>query len=179
VAVVANGEINAAREVTKTSTYRLQTFRSRDAGLLGYADPDAIVYYRSPARRHTLESEFDVGSAAPLPRVDVIHVSVASRGGLAEAALALGARGLVVAATGAGSCGNLDAELAAIAAARRAVVVRSSRVGEGRVIRDDNWQHPGMVAADNLSPQKAALLLSLALVRTADPDEIQRMLDQY
>ena len=179
VVVVANGEINAAREVTKTNTYRLQTFRSRDVGLLGYADPDAIVYYRSPARRHTLQSEFDIAAVERLPRVDVIHVSVASQSGLAEAALGLGAEGLVVAATGAGSCGNLDAELAAIAAERRAVVVRSSRVGEGRVIRDDNWQHPNMVAADNLPPQKAALLLALALVRTTDPDEIQRVFEQY
>jgi L-asparaginase len=52
-------------------------------------------------------------------------------------------------------------------------------VGEGRVVRDDNWQEPGMVAADNLNPQKAALLLTLALTRTHDPDVIQRMFDEY
>jgi L-asparaginase len=179
VVVVANGEINAARDVVKTNTYRLQTFRSRDLGLLGYADADAIVYYRAPARRHTAQSEFDLAGLPSLPRVDVLYVSVATQPGLAEAALRLGAKGLVVAGTGAGSCGNLDVELAGIAGARRAAVVRSSRVGEGRVLRDDNWQHPGMVAADNLSPHKAALLLSLALARTSDPDDIQRMFDSY
>jgi L-asparaginase len=57
--------------------------------------------------------------------------------------------------------------------------VRSARVGEGRVVRDDNWQEPGMVAADTLNPQKAALLLALALTRTRDPDEIQRLFDEY
>jgi L-asparaginase len=60
VLVVANSEINAARDVTKTNTYRLQTFRSRDLGILGYADLDEIVFYRAPMRRHTLESEFDI-----------------------------------------------------------------------------------------------------------------------
>ena len=58
VVVVTNDEINCARDVTKTHTYRVQTFRSRDLGLLGYADPDRIVYYRAPMRRHTVESEF-------------------------------------------------------------------------------------------------------------------------
>jgi L-asparaginase len=179
VLVVTNGEINAARDVVKTNTYRLQTFRSRDLGLLGYADADDIVFYRTPTRRHTAQSEFDVSSIDALPRVDVIYVSVATQPGLAQAALALGAKGLVIAGTGAGSCGNLDAELAAIAAERRAIVVRSSRVGDGRVLRDDNWQHPQMVAADNLSPHKAALLLSLALTRTSDPGEIQALFAQY
>jgi L-asparaginase len=59
------------------------------------------------------------------------------------------------------------------------VIVRSARVGEGRVVREDNWQEPGMVAADTLSPQKAALLLALALTRTRDPDAIQRLFDEY
>ncbi len=179
VVVVANGEINAARDVTKTSTYRLQTFRSRDTGPIGYADADRVVFYRAPIRLHTEKSDFDLASMGPLPRVDILYVSVTAEPGLAEAVLRLGARGIVAAGSGAGSCGNLEEELAAIAASGRAVVVRSSRVGEGRVIREDNWQQPGMVAADNLSPHKAALLLALALGRTQDPEEIQRLFERY
>ena len=60
-----------------------------------------------------------------------------------------------------------------------AVVVRSARTGSGRVNRDDNWQEPGFVAADNLSPQKARILLQLALTGTSKPDEIQRIFDEY
>ncbi len=178
VVVVTNGEINGARDVTKTHTYRLQTFRGRDLGLLGYADPDAIVYYHLPARRHTLASEFILREDTVLPRVEIIYVGITSQPGLASAAVEAGAKGLGVAGTGAGSLGNLDAELAVIAM-QGVTVVRSARVGEGRVIRDDNWQQPGMVAADNLSPQKASLLLALALATTANADEIQRMFDQY
>jgi len=179
VVVVTNGEINAARDVTKTNTYHLHTFRSRDMGLLGYADADQVVYYRAPARRHTIASEFDVASVQRMPQVDILYVHAGSRPGLAEAAIQLGAQGLVVAGSGAGSTGNLAGELTAIAAAGRAAVVQSSRVGEGRVVRNNNWYEPGMIVADNLSPQKSALLLSLALTKTADPEEIQRLFDQY
>ncbi len=178
VVVVTNSEITSARDVTKTNTYRLQTFRGRDLGLLGYADGDAIIYYHLPARRHTTQSEFTLQADTSLPRVEIVYVGVTTQPGLATAAVQAGVRGLVVAGTGAGSLGNLDAELTEIAAAG-VIVARSARVGEGRVIRDDNWQRPQMVAADNLSPQKAALLLSLALQMTQEPDEIQRMFDEY
>ncbi|OGA03319.1 MAG: hypothetical protein A3H35_05770 [Betaproteobacteria bacterium RIFCSPLOWO2_02_FULL_62_17] len=178
VVVVTNGEIHGARDVTKTNTYRLQTFRGRDLGLLGYADPDAIVYYHLPVKRHTLASEFVIREDTVLQRVEIIYIGIASQPGLARAAVHAGARGIVVAGTGAGCLGNLDAELAAIAA-EGVVVVRSARVGEGRVLRNDNWQQPGMVSADNLSPQKSSLLLALGLGVSSDPEEIQRMFNQY
>ncbi len=178
VLVVTNDEINAARDVTKTHTYRLQTFRSRDLGVLGYADADRIVFYRAPTRRHTAASEFDLRGVEELPAVDVLYVHAAARPELARAAVELGARGLVIAGSGAGSTGPYREALAALVRDGVAVV-RSARVGEGRVVRDDNWQEPGMVAADNLNPQKAALLLALALTRTRDPDEIQRMFYEY
>jgi len=91
----------------------------------------------------------------------------------------LGAQGIVIAGAGADAPGSLDAELKRIVDRRSAVVVQSSRVGEGRVVRNNNWFAPGMVVADTLSPQKAAVLLSLALIRTSDPHEIQRMFDEY
>src|SRR5262245_34009988 len=101
--VVTNGEINAARDVTKTNTYRLQTFRSRDLGLLCYADPDEIAFYRTPTRRHTVNIEFDLTQADVLPRVDVIYVFTGARADLAVAAVNAGAAGLVIAGSGAGS----------------------------------------------------------------------------
>ncbi len=179
VVVATNGEINAARDVTKTNTYHVHTFRSRDVGLLGYADADRIVYYRAPLQRHTTHSEFTLDGITALPRVEVLHVYAGTQPGMADAACRLGAQGLVIAGIGAGAIGNLTPECAAIAAERRAVVVRSARVGEGRVVRDSAYHEPNMIAAGNLLPQKAALLLSLALTRTTDLDEIQRIFDQY
>jgi L-asparaginase len=179
VIVVANGEINSAREVTKTNTYHVQTFRSRDLGVMGYADADRILYYRSPTRRHTSESEFSLDGLGRLPIVEILYVYAGTQRGMAQAACDLGAKGLVLAGIGAGAAGHLTDECAEIAGSGRAVVVRSARVGEGRVVRDSGYHEPGFVASDNLSPQKAALLLSLALTRTTNPDEIQRMFDQY
>ncbi|MGZ5864272.1 MAG: asparaginase, partial [Xanthobacteraceae bacterium] len=173
--VVTNGEINTARDITKTSTYRLQTFKSRDLGVLGYADADGVVFYRRPFRGG---AEFDISSVKEMPRVDILYVHTGMHGDLARAAVDLGARGLVIAGSGAGSTAELRKPLAELAA-HGTLVVRSARVGEGRVIRNDNWQEPGMVAADNLSPQKAAILLSLALTMTRDPDTIQKMFDSY
>jgi L-asparaginase len=177
--VAFNGEINAAREVTKTNTYHLQTFRTRDLGLLGYIDADKIEFYRTPHRRHTTKSEFSLASAASMPYVEIAYVHTGTRAGIAKAMVALGAKGIVIAGVGAGAPNGLDKEIADIIKTQSAVVAQSSRVGSGRIVRDNNWYEPGMVVADNLSPQKAALLLTLALTRTSDPGDIQRMFDQY
>src|SRR5207342_1718514 len=77
--VAFNGEINAARDVTKTNTYHLQTFRTRDLGLLGYIDPDKIEYYRTPQRRHTAKSEFSLERVQSLPYVDVLYIHTGTR----------------------------------------------------------------------------------------------------
>lgn len=74
---------------------------------------------------------------------------------------------------------GLDKELEEIIKMGSAVVVQSSRVGEGRIVRWNNWYESGMVVVDNLSPQKAALLLTLALTKTSSVDEIQRLFDEY
>jgi L-asparaginase len=177
--VVLNGEINGARDVTKTNTYHLQTFRSRDVGIIGYADTDKIEYYRTPHRRHTTGSEFDLAKIETMPHVSIIYIHTGTRPGEADAMVKMGAKGLVIAGAGAGSPGNVDTEVQAIAKNRSAIVVQTSRVGEGRIVRHNNWYWPNYVAGDNLPPQKAALLLSLALTRTSDPAEIQRYFDEY
>src|SRR5262245_30187015 len=179
VLVAFNGEINAGRDVTKTNTYHLQTFRTRDLGLLGYIDPDKIEFYRTPHRRHTVSSEFSLSDVQSLPYVEVVYIHTGTRAGLASALVGFGAKGIVIASVGAGAAGSLDKELTDIIQKRSAVVVQSSRVGEGRIVRNNNWWEPGMVVADNLSPQKAAILLSLALTKTSDPDAIQLMFDAY
>ena len=179
VVVATNGEINAARDVTKTNTYRVQTFRTREFGLLGTVDPDRVLYYRAPLRRHTVASEFDLSAVAQMPYVEVLYVHDGGHGGMAQAALSLGAQGLVVAGSGAGGLGNLEAEIYRIVAEGKALVVQASRVGEGRVIERNNWFKEGMVVADNLLPHKAAMLASLALTRTRAAAEIQRIFDAY
>jgi L-asparaginase len=96
--VVLNDEIQAAREVTKASTLRLETFRSADLGMLGYADPDGrVAIYRRPARRHAPDTEFDVRGRRDLPRVDVAYSYAGAAAAAVDAFVTAGARAIVVA----------------------------------------------------------------------------------
>ena len=94
--VVLNDEIQAAREVTKTSTLRLETFRSADLGMLGYADPDGrVAIYRRPTRRHAPGTEFDVRERRDLPRVDIAYSYAGADRAAVDAFVAAGARAIV------------------------------------------------------------------------------------
>ena len=95
VLVLLNDEIHAAREVTKTSTYRLHTFRSPDFGVLGHADGDAIAYYRQPVRRRAPDTEFHIRGLDALPRVDIAYAYTGSDGTAVRAFLAAGAQDIV------------------------------------------------------------------------------------
>jgi len=179
--VVMNDTIFSARDVTKNSTYRVQAFQSRDMGPLGFADADGkVVYYHHPARKHTVETEFDVRSTQSLPRVDVVVSYVGADGTMIEAAANAGARGIVSAATGAGRPTPLEDEAFDKAYADKKVLMcLSSRVASGRVVRSPGLAKRGFVAADNLQPWKARILLSLGLAKTTDAKDIQRMFDTY
>ena len=180
VLVLLNDTIHSARDVTKTTTFRVETFSGRDLGPLGFADADGrVVYYHRPERLHTLQSEFDARALVELPRVDVVLSYVGSDDVVIDALVAAGARGLVSAGTGAGR--PSPTEDAALDRAVRAglVVCQSSRTGSGRVVRAPSLQRRGIVAADNLTPWKARVLLSLALTRYTDSAHIQRLFDTY
>jgi L-asparaginase len=179
VLVLLNDEIQAAREVTKTSTFRLQTFRSPDFGVLGHADGDAVVYYRRPERRHAPDTEFDIRPLDALPRVDVAYSYAGSDGAAVRAFVAAGAKGIVSAGFAPGMSTPAELEAMRDAAARGVTVVMSTRAGSGRVFRGKRLTDAGVLTADNLNPQKARILLALALTRTRDPAEIERMFATY
>lgn len=178
VMVVTNSEINAGRDVTKTFTFQVQTFRSRDLGVLGYADADRIVFYRTPTRLHTLHSEFTLADAGNLPKIEILYGHTGADPRLAQAAVDLGAKGLVIAGIGAGAMGVYLSTLVELAS-QGVKVVRSARVGEGRVLATGNAHEEGTIAADNLNPQKAAILLAFAMARGKDNAAIQAIFDTY
>jgi L-asparaginase len=179
--VVMNDTIFNGRDVTKNATYRAQAFESRDLGPLGFADADGkVVYYHRPMRKHTLATEFDVSGAQALPRVDIVLSYVGADGAMIEAAVRAGAKGIVSAATGAGRPTPREDEAFDRAYVESKVIMcLASRVASGRVVRSPGLAKRGFVAADNLPPWKARILLALALARTNDADEIQGMFDTY
>ena len=180
VLTILNNEIQAARDVTKTNSYRLETFRSNELGCLGYADSDEqVVFYRTPTRSHTLDTEFQVSEGTELPRVDIAYAYAGGDGLVIRALADAGVPGLV--AAGLGSGGSSPEFMAALKEARAAgtKVVIATQTGNGRVMRTRRFQEEGYIVADNLAPKKARILLMLALTRTDDPSEIQRMMLTY
>jgi L-asparaginase len=179
VLVVLNDEIHAAREVSKTATLRLQTFRTPDFGVLGHADGDAVVFYRQPVRRRAPDTEFDIAALDAIPRVDIAYSYAGADGTAVRAFVAAGARGIVSAGFAPGFSAPGEAAAFKEAAGQGVVVVQSTRAGSGRTFQSTRLKASGMLIADNLNPQKARILLSLALTRTSDPDEIMRIFRTY
>ena len=181
--IVLNDEINAARDTTKTNTLRVETFRSPELGLLGYVDEDKVSFYRSTTKRHTLNSEFDVTSLTQVPKVAILYSYIEPDASLIGAAITSGAQGIVFAGSGNGALSSFEEaavkDVAALPAAARPVLVRSSRVGNGRVTATAEYDAMGIIPADTLNPQKARILLMLALTKTRDPKEIRRMFAEY
>ena len=138
-----------------------------------------MLFYHLPARKHTTQTEFDVRGLDTLPRVDVVVSYTGADGAMIDAAVAAGARGIVSAGTGAGRPTPLEDAALARAHAAGVVVVQSTRVGAGRTVRSPGLVQRGWIAADNLQPWKAKLLLSLGLTVTQDADRLQQMFDEY
>jgi L-asparaginase len=179
VLAVLNDEIHCARDVTKTSTLRLQTFRSRDFGMLGHADFDKIAYYRMPERRRAPDTEFDVRGVTELPRVDISLSYAGADGTVIDALVDAGAKGIVVGAMPPGYTTAAEHEALCRAAKAGVALVQSTRAGSGRVGDVPSKRAPGAVLADNLTPQKARILLMLGLTATQKSSELQRMFDEY
>jgi L-asparaginase len=175
--VVLNGEIHAAREVTKTHSLAVETFDTPEFGALGIVDSDGVRFYRAPLRRQTIPMPPDV----VLPTVDIIPNYAGSDGRLIRGLLKEGpVDGLVVDASGAGNIASRLFEAVREAVEAGVVVVITSRTHSGRVLPlyaggggGTTLHEMGCVFADNLSAQKARVLLTAALTRTRDPEELR------
>jgi L-asparaginase len=178
VLVAMNDAIFGARDVTKGATYRLAAFQGRDAGPLGYADADGqVVWLHRTEKRHTTQTPFSVEGLESLPRVDVVVSYVGADGAMIDAAVAAGAKGIVSAGTGAGRPTPSEDEALDRAAGVGVVICQGSRVGSGRVVAAPALKRRGFVAAGDLQPWKARVLLQLALTVSTDMAEIQELFD--
>ena len=181
VLVVMNDWIHAAHSLTKTSTTAVQTFMSPLRGVVGVATYGKNDYYNNPVWKHTTASEFDVAGVTQLPRVDIIYGYTDMPADSIDASVANGAKGIVIAGVGNGNMNKSSIEAAARAAKKGVVVVRSSRVATGAVGRnvEVNDDEIGLVASDELNPQKARVLLMLALLKPRTNNEIQKLFYSY
>jgi L-asparaginase len=179
VLAVLNDEIHAARDVVKTSTYRVQTFRSLDFGALGHVDGDGAHFYRAPLKAHMPDTPFAGREFGALPRVDIVYSYAGADRALVDAAVAAGARGLVSAGFAPGSPSPSQQEAFIAAAKAGVVVVQCSRAVSGRVAPRRRLRETGIVAGEDFSPQKARILLMLMLTTPSDVGKIQAAFQAY
>jgi L-asparaginase len=177
--VVTNDVINAARDVSKDISTRVETYSSRDLGALGFVDDDRITFYRLPVKQHTRATPFDAARLQKLPRVDIVYTYAGADGALIEAAVAQGAEGVVIAGfpTGAATPPMDDAIRRMVA--RNIPVVMTNRGGMGRVMDKRAKEARPFIWGDNLTPVKARVLLMLSLTITRDPAALQQMFEKY
>jgi L-asparaginase len=181
VLVVMNDWIHAAHSLTKTSTTAIQTFMSPLRGVVGVATYGKNDFYNTPAWKHTTQSEFSVADVTKLPRVDIVFACADMSPDLIDASVANGAKGIVIAGVGNGNMNKASLTAAANAVKKGVIVVRSSRVATGSVGRnvEVNDDEAGFIASDELNPQKARILLALALLKQRSKTEIQNLFTTY
>jgi L-asparaginase len=181
VLVVVNDWIHGAASLTKTSTTAVQTFLSPQSGLIGTVAYGTIEFYRAPIGKHTADTEFSLAGIKELPRVDIIMAHENMDGALINAAAAAGAKGIVIAGVGNGNLTQAAVTALAAQAKKGVVCVRASRVVTGVVSRNVELDDDklGFVASLDKNPQKARVLLRLALLQQRGLKDIQRIFDEY
>jgi L-asparaginase len=181
VLVALNDEVHAARNVTKTDTTSVETFKSVNRGPVALVHTGQIAWFERMDKPHTKSTEFDVAGRSSLPRVDIIYAHANMSPDLIDAAVRNGAKGLVIAGVGDGNM--TDQAIAALSRAAKegVVVVRSTRLEGGLVLRNNEVDddQKGFAASGEFTAPKARVLLLLGLTRTSDVKKIQRMFDAY
>ncbi|EOX8228591.1 type II asparaginase [Campylobacter jejuni] len=180
VMVAINDKILSARGVVKTHSLNVDAFSSPDFGDLGYIVDGKVFFYNNATKAHTKNAPFDVSKLTSLPKVDILYSYSNDGSGVAAKALfEHGTKGIVVAGSGAGSIHKNQKDVLKELLKKGLKVVVSSRVVAGCVAVSDSDEKLGFISAEDLNPQKARVLLMLALTKTSDPKKIQEYFLKY
>ncbi|HIH2202371.1 TPA: type II asparaginase [Campylobacter jejuni] len=180
VMVAINDKILSARGVVKTHSLNVDAFSSPDFGDLGYIVDGKVFFYNNVTKAHTKNAPFDVSKLTSLPKVDILYSYSNDGSGVAVKALfEHGTKGIVVAGSGAGSIHKNQKDVLKELLKKGLKVVVSSRVVAGCVAVSDSDEKLGFISAEDLNPQKARVLLMLALTKTSDPKKIQEYFLKY
>lgn len=177
VLVVLNENISSARDLRKAHNRRVDAFQATERGYLGSVDPEKVIFYRSPVKPHTLQSEFDVYDLDRLPPVDIVQDFAGFDQDILDYFLNRSSRGLVISSFAGGRVSNGFRSIFDGSLSQKPTVISSSIRG-GRIMGGYSKERP-VIMANNLPANKARILLMLALTKTDDPIEIQAIFDQY
>lgn len=174
VMAVFSDHIYSARSVSKNSTYNVMAISSGTMGAMGIIRDDDVFFYEVPVQAHTMQTEFDASELTQLPDVSILYFAVDADPDLLEYA-AKNSDGIVIAGAGAG---EFSKGYISVIEKLKIPVVISSRIDEG-IITQNAVLCSNTIAANNLSAQKAAVLLRLALTQTNEQEELIRIFSTY
>ncbi|MDQ0605859.1 glutamin-(asparagin-)ase [Variovorax sp. W1I1] len=180
VLVTMGDNIDSGRDVSKNVNIKTSAFSSQ-WGPLGMIVEGKNYWFRAPVKRHTMNSEFDIDSINALPPVEIAMGYEGVSSVAIDAIARSGAKALVHGGTGNGSVADRIVPNLQKARTDGVIVIRSSRVPDGFVIRnaeqpDDKYD---WVVAHDLRPQKARILAMVALTKTSNTKELQRIFWEY
>lgn len=181
VLVSFNEGIFDAREVMKLSTTKTNAFGSPNTGPIGQAYDGRVEYYASNVREVNVNTPFSVKADTKLPRVDIVYMYADAPADQIDLLISKKVDGIVIAGVGNGNFNKIYMDAVKKAIAAGIVVCRASRTPSGRVVLHDevNDDELGTIVSDDLTPQKARILLMLGLTKTKDKKQLQGYFFKY
>ena len=178
VLALFSNTIYSGRDIEKVNNFKIDAFDQRSLGCLGYMQDQEVYFYTQTSKIHTVKSRFN-------KRIDSIKsVAIAFYYSGADAKilydLANNHEGIVIAGSGSGNYSQAWLKAIEELSEKGTIFVRSSRISQGIVFDDEIFDpHHLCISSNTLSPQKARVLLMLALTQTHDRDEIREIFLQY
>lgn len=181
VLVVMNDEIHGAHNVKKMMTTPVQTFQSPEEGPVGSVIFGQVDFFNKQNGLNTVNSEFSTDKVTALPRVDIFYGCADASADLIDYMVKAGAKGIVIAGVGDGNMNAPVLEAVKKATQQGVKVVRASRVPVGVVLiqGEVNDAEYGTISSDQLNPQKARVLLMLALLKDRSREDLQKLFIEY
>jgi L-asparaginase len=181
VLVSFNEGIFDSREVMKLSTTKTNAFGSPNTGPVGQAYDGRVEYYQSSVREVNVNTPFSVTATTKLPRVDIVYMYADAPSDQIDLLISKKVDGIVIAGVGNGNFNKAFTEAVKRAVAAGIIVCRASRTPSGRVVLHDeiNDDQLGTIVSDDLTPQKARILLMLGLTKTKDKKQLQQYFFKY
>ena len=177
VLVVMNDNISAARDLLKMNNRRVDAFPSTELGFMGFCDPEKVTFYRSPIKLHTLESEFNVYDLDSLPEIDIVQDFAGFDREILTYFSNRPNQGLIISSFAGGRLSTGFSEIFSFPESHKPVVI-SSGIKGGRIM-GSNSKGSAIIISNDLPPNKARILLMLALTRTRDMNTIQNYFNTY
>lgn len=177
--VVFSDGIYSGRTVQKVNTFKTNAFNSREFGCLGYMRDNIPYFFNKSIKPHTINSEFDITGLNKLPMVSIAYFNIGADPSILDY-LSQISDGIVIAGSGSGSFSSSWIEKVKELDKKGIPVVRSSRIGSGIILKDEEMdKSANSIPGNTLSPSKARILLSLALTKTKKYSEIEKIFAEY